>query len=93
MIDTLNDIDIVEEFATDEPLECDFLDEDHTRCPQVAAWSVLVSCCGSVVLFCQEHFDMMLEGLSEYDGFWCNMCGTTCCPPSSMILSATRIGG
>lgn len=49
--------------SLDLGIECDMIIKKGVRCPNVAVWKIVLSCCGQMLFFCTECKDYTL---SEY---------------------------
>jgi hypothetical protein len=85
------DIESIEhlDFEHEEP--CDFGRMYGSGCPRASVWRITVSCCGGIILFCQEHMDLILDAIAAGRDLWCNLCETNHNPGSKAILSAEKL--
>lgn len=77
------------DFEHEEP--CDFGKLYEYGCDNVATWRIVISCCGGVILFCQEHVDITLESIAAGYRIKCNFCETVHSPGSAAILSMEKL--
>lgn len=65
----MGDLDtrVIEKNVVKTPPVCDWNKNNphYPACTNVAKWRVTLSCCGGVLLFCEEHMDMHLEAIAE----------------------------
>ena len=57
--------DVEMDFDLDVPCEFNYRSHLHPSCETPAEWAVRINCCGHLFLFCQKHFDRLLDGMQE----------------------------
>lgn len=69
------DIDVFTVLDFDPALPCDYKVTRSETCQNTAEWICVTSCCGKSILYCQKHFDVILDGISQGKKFVHVSCG------------------
>lgn len=62
------DSELIQLLDFDYDLPCDV--ERFGGCDSPAEWKVILSCCGAIVLFCDVHFNAILEKIDGIEEFY-----------------------
>lgn len=66
------DTDSIELLDFDYDVPCDIkIGEDKRDCDRPAEWVITLSCCGKQLMWCQFHFDDILDDIAKGMLFWC----------------------
>ena len=67
-------------------LPCDFVD-----CETTPIWAVLVSCCGSAYIFCELHYQDLIDYVASGRPMICDRCKQVFKNPSGLISHIERL--
>lgn len=87
------DIEAIEHLDFDSDLPCDYNRNHSTNppCSKAAEWKIMVSCCGGMVLLCDEHYDFTGEIIAKHPAIRCSLCRFIHMPSRNIILSIDRL--